>query len=332
MQEINNNTDRDLSSLQNILTSFLPYAKERLGYDKPCCVNFVSDVENSKMDFGKTAYYDPSNMEIVIYVDGRHPKDMLRSISHELVHHAQNCRGDFDFQFETKPGYAQNNQKLRELEAEAYLLGNGFLVRDFEDSIKLGDQVLMEWKNKEKKKLLREETDFAEAAPAAGEAVKAQSADKAEAGQADGGDNEKALSQVQTLLGKIFTATGDKAAGVIADKVKGKLPLQQSLFNHLVKKFGLTDYVSKKGSAEQSKAKQEMQVQNEGKKKEFPDLTGDGKVTKADVLKGRGVELDDKPGKRDKKEDDEKGDVKEHYITRSEIVGNELMKRWFSKK
>ena len=27
------------------------------------------------------------------------------------------------------------------------------------------------------------------------------------------------------------------------------------------------------------------------KKKEFPDLTGDGKVTKADVLKGRGVEL-----------------------------------------
>lgn len=28
-------------------------------------------------------------------------------------------------------------------------------------------------------------------------------------------------------------------------------------------------------------------------KKEFPDLTGDGKVTKADILKGRGVELDE---------------------------------------
>ena len=25
------------------------------------------------------------------------------------------------------------------------------------------------------------------------------------------------------------------------------------------------------------------------KKKKFPDLTGDGKVTKADVLKGRGI-------------------------------------------
>ena len=30
---------------------------------------------------------------------------------------------------------------------------------------------------------------------------------------------------------------------------------------------------------------------SEKKSKEFPDLTGDGKVTKADILKGRGVEL-----------------------------------------
>ena len=327
METINNNTDRDLSSLQKILTSFLPYAKERLGYDKPCCVNFVSDIENSKMDFGKTAYYDPSNMEIVIYVDGRHPKDMLRSISHELVHHTQNCRGDFDFQFETKPGYAQNNQKLRELEAEAYLLGNGFLVRDFEDSIKLGDQVLMEWKNKKKKKLLREEADFAKAAEGVDKAV-----EKNQANVGGGDGNEKDLSQLQSYLKKIFTATGDEAASIIAGKVKGRRPLEQSIFNYLIKKFGLTDFVSQKGSAEQSKAKQEIKVQNEGKKKKLPDLTGDGKITKKDVLIGRGVELDDKPAKKGQKEDDEKGDVKEHYITRSEIVGNELMKRWFSKK
>jgi hypothetical protein len=34
--------------------------------------------------------------------------------------------------------------------------------------------------------------------------------------------------------------------------------------------------------------------------KEFPDLTGDGKVTRADVLKGRGVEGFKKGGKTDK--------------------------------
>jgi|TARA_A100001391_G_scaffold72224_2_gene46121 hypothetical protein len=28
---------------------------------------------------------------------------------------------------------------------------------------------------------------------------------------------------------------------------------------------------------------------NKGGKKKFPDLTGDGKVTRADILKGRGV-------------------------------------------
>jgi hypothetical protein len=37
----------------------------------------------------------------------------------------------------------------------------------------------------------------------------------------------------------------------------------------------------------------EMIYQVLGEKKKFPDLTGDGKVTKADILKGRGVDLDE---------------------------------------
>ena len=39
----------------------------------------------------------------------------------------------------------------------------------------------------------------------------------------------------------------------------------------------------------------------EGEKKPFPDLTGDGKVTQADILKGRGVGV----GEKDEKELDE---------------------------
>ena len=35
--------------------------------------------------------------------------------------------------------------------------------------------------------------------------------------------------------------------------------------------------------------KQKPQTRMTGKKKKFPDLTGDGKVTFADILKGRGV-------------------------------------------
>jgi len=302
MQEINNNTDRDLSSLQNILTSFLPYAKERLGYDKPCCVNFVSDVENSKMDFGKTAYYDPSNMEIVIYVDGRHPKDMLRSISHELVHHAQNCRGDFDFQFETNPGYAQNNQKLRELEAEAYLLGNGFLVRDFEDSIKLGDQVLMEWKNK-KKNILKEYKDVSSV-----ERIKKlpQTEKFLEVIKKLKIDDQKEVAQISSWLLQTL--------GVNAETMKKVVPLQLA---------DLKDDLKTSNKGKESMKEEKL------KNKKKADLNKDGEISSYEEKRGKAIEaaMEDSA-----KGDNEKGDVKEHYITRSEVVGNELMKRWFSKK
>jgi len=152
--KITNNTNRDMSILTKTLESFVPYAQERLGYDKPCQLFFESDEENSKNIFGKTAYYDPATTNIHVYVDDRHDKDMLRSISHEMVHHAQNCRGEFEGAFEMEEGYAQKSPHLRNMEAEAYLLGNGFLVRDFEDSVKTGDLVLQEWK-KENKKMLK---------------------------------------------------------------------------------------------------------------------------------------------------------------------------------
>ena len=55
-------------------------------------VKFVNDdVENAKDFFGKTAYYDPNNRVIVLYTMGRHPKDVMRSYAHEMVHHMQNC-------------------------------------------------------------------------------------------------------------------------------------------------------------------------------------------------------------------------------------------------
>ena len=124
-------------NFDGILKSFLPYAKERLGYDKPVDIQLVSDPHNAKDPFGKTAYYDPNLMKITVFVDKRHMKDILRSISHELVHHKQNCQGRL--YSPAGEGYAQNDPQLREMEAEAYLEGNGFLVRDFEDKLK-GDK------------------------------------------------------------------------------------------------------------------------------------------------------------------------------------------------
>ena len=47
------------------------------------------DSENAKDFLGKTAYYDPNKQHIVIYTEGRHPKDIVRSYAHEMIHHIQ---------------------------------------------------------------------------------------------------------------------------------------------------------------------------------------------------------------------------------------------------
>ena len=130
---IRNKTNQDFSVLENLVNKFYPYAQERMKFSGPLQLSFVSDEENSTNPLGKTAHYSPAEREIVIYTDGRHPKDIMRSFSHELVHHAQNCRGEFDGELETNEGYAQNNKHLREMESEAYLEGN-LCFRDWENS------------------------------------------------------------------------------------------------------------------------------------------------------------------------------------------------------
>ena len=124
--------------MESYLKSFLPFAQKRMGFNRPPSIFFDSDEENSKNVLGKTAHYNPESMELVVYVDGRHPKDVIRSLSHELVHHTQNCRGDLnsDIAGETELGYAQNNPHMRNMESEAYEKGN-LCMRDWEDSVKV---------------------------------------------------------------------------------------------------------------------------------------------------------------------------------------------------
>ena len=93
------------------------------------------DEENGSKTLGRTAYYDPDNLTVTLYTTGRHPKDILRSFAHELIHHVQNERGDLNTDTSNDPQYAQNDDHLRDMEKEAYLEGN-LLMRDFEDNFK----------------------------------------------------------------------------------------------------------------------------------------------------------------------------------------------------
>ena len=126
--------------MQTLLSHFYQFAKEKLGFDKDAKITFARDQENSKNPLGTTAHYNPSNMEVTVYTSGRHPKDILRSVAHELVHHRQNCQGKMNEPRATGPGYAQNDMHLRSLEKEAYLEGN-MCFRDWEDGYKAKQEV-----------------------------------------------------------------------------------------------------------------------------------------------------------------------------------------------
>lgn len=141
---------------------FLPFAQQKMGFNKPVNINFLSDPENAKNPLGKTAYYDPNDMKIVVFVDKRHLKDIMRSLSHELVHHTQNCRGDLEGDNYTGPGYAQKDKHMRKMEGEAYLHGN-LCFRDWEDSLKKENSEMNEAKlRKHVNNLIKEVLDEAD--------------------------------------------------------------------------------------------------------------------------------------------------------------------------
>jgi hypothetical protein len=121
---------------EEISNLLIPTMQQQLKFDKIPNINFIEDEENAKDMFGRTAYYNPNTSEITVFITGRHPKDIMRSVAHEVIHHSQNCRGEFDNAFNVgEEGYAQSNNHLRNMEKQAYLLGN-MLFRDWEDNLK----------------------------------------------------------------------------------------------------------------------------------------------------------------------------------------------------
>ena len=156
---ISNKSNLDMNQMRPLLKSFMPFAQKKMGFDQSVRINFTSDRQNADNPLGKTAFYDPNVSEVTIFTDQRHPKDIMRSISHELVHHAQNCRGEFDNKPEMGEDYFQFDVHLRGLEREAYEEGN-MCFRDWEEKYKnqlresiyyrTGDTKMnhKDWKNK----------------------------------------------------------------------------------------------------------------------------------------------------------------------------------------
>ena len=98
------------------------------------------DSENAKDFFGKTAYYDPNKQHIVLYTEGRHPKDIVRSYAHEMIHHIQYLE---DRLGDVSTTNTMEDDYLDKIEQEANLRGT-MTFRNWTDSLNeaiVGDKI-----------------------------------------------------------------------------------------------------------------------------------------------------------------------------------------------
>ena len=149
--KIKNPANYELGDLEHHIHGMYDHFDQKYGFQKPPVMVFDSDPSNESNVLGKTAYYDPQSLEIHVFIDGRHPKDVLRSIAHELIHHRQNMEGRLDTGGYSGPGYYLENDELKEVEHEAMLEGNA-TMREYEDTVKYKEKdkmSLKEWKNNE---------------------------------------------------------------------------------------------------------------------------------------------------------------------------------------
>lgn len=71
----------------DFIKSFLPLAKKHLQLDSLPTIQVVTQVPGaSGTTFGR---YEPETNTVYLVVQGRHPKDALRTLAHELVHYQQ---------------------------------------------------------------------------------------------------------------------------------------------------------------------------------------------------------------------------------------------------
>ena len=154
--KINNPANYQMGDLESHIHGMYDHFESKYGFKKPPTMFLNSEPSNQSKVLGKTAYYDPQSLEIHVFVDGRHPKDILRSIAHELIHHRQNLEGRLDTGGYSGPGYYLENDELKEVEHEAMLEGNA-TMREYEDTVKYKENKTMslkEWRNLELNKNL----------------------------------------------------------------------------------------------------------------------------------------------------------------------------------
>ena len=131
---VNESTVQSPSDFKEALKSLTKYMIDQGMNIKPLprVISISNDSKNAENILGKTAYYNPNNCSITLFTLNRHPKDILRSYAHEMIHRMQDNEGRLNNINTTN---TNEDDSLEELEKEAYLKGN-ITFRNWEDSIK----------------------------------------------------------------------------------------------------------------------------------------------------------------------------------------------------
>jgi len=124
-----------LEEFKKHLAMLFKSLKEKLHLKESPSLKLLKDGNNANKILARTGHYDPKTKCISLYINDRHPKDVLRSFAHEVIHHWQNENGKFSEEIGNDPKYAQNDPNLRKMEVEAYAKGN-MLFRNWEDDVK----------------------------------------------------------------------------------------------------------------------------------------------------------------------------------------------------
>ena len=119
---------------KDLLVSLGEFLKQQLNLKSLPNLEYIKDdSENAENILGNTAYYNPNSSTIVLYTQGRHPKDILRSYAHEMIHYHQHQNGKLSNKITTTN--INQDDYLKQIEEEAYLNGN-ILFRSWENSLK----------------------------------------------------------------------------------------------------------------------------------------------------------------------------------------------------
>lgn len=104
------------------IKSLVKYMVKRGFTLKPLPKIILNNVRQKGL-FITTGSYNYEDNEVTLYTNERHPKDVLRSLAHELIHHKQNIEGRLTDDLEN-PTLLTQDKNVVPLEEEAYLQGN----------------------------------------------------------------------------------------------------------------------------------------------------------------------------------------------------------------